>query len=236
MIRVIINGAFGRMGQATQRAIQGAADCTCVATLGRSDDLTAAIQQHTPDLVIDFTLPDAVYANTKIILDHKTKAVIGTSGLTAEQITDIETQANANKIGVIIAPNFSISAILMMRFAKAAAPYFPKAEIIEMHHDKKVDAPSGTAVKTAEMIQQTHATLTSSEHPARGASFNNTHIHSVRLPGIFAKQDVIFGGIGETLTISQNSMDRDSMMPGVLLACRKVMQQDRLIYGLEDVI
>lgn len=238
-INVIINGANGRMGQVTQTAIAQENDLQLVACTNHGDNLANTITQTNADVVVDFTLPDCVYDNAKIIIDAGARPVIGTSGLTLEQVNSLKQHCADKNRGGIIAPNFSLGAILMMKYAQDAARYLPNVEIVEMHHQHKVDAPSGTAAKTAQMIADTQANSAptqSPKDPARGDHHHGVPIHSVRLPGYFAHQAVIFGGDGETLTIRHDGMDRTSIMPGVMLACRKVMALDHLVYGLDELL
>ncbi|MCX7125529.1 MAG: 4-hydroxy-tetrahydrodipicolinate reductase [Gammaproteobacteria bacterium] len=218
MIKIIINGAFGKMGRTTVAAIANEKDLALVATLGRDDDLSQAIKKFQADVVIDWTVPTTAFENTKKIIDAGARPVIGTTGFTLEQIKLLSQECESKKIGCIIAPNFSIGAILMMKYAKDAAKYFPNVEIVEYHHPTKLDAPSGTAKKTAELIAKT------------------IPIHSVRLPGIFAEQDVVFAGLGERLIIRHAATDRNAMMPGLFLCCRKVMALNGLTYGMETLI
>jgi 4-hydroxy-tetrahydrodipicolinate reductase len=242
MSRILVNGANGRMGHETITAIEQTQDLTIVAKTGHKDDLATAIKSSEAQIVIDFTRPDCVYQNTKTIIEQGAHPVIGTTGLTQQQIIELQNLAKAKQLGGIIAPNFSIGAILMMKFAQQAAHYLSHAEIIEMHHDKKLDAPSGTAIKTAQMIaatrnsQPTMPTCKESLPGARGGNYENIAIHSIRLPGFLAHQMVIFGGEGETLTIKHDSISRSCFMPGVLLACRKVTTLKELVYGLENVM
>ena len=242
MIRVLINGAYGRMGQETQKAVSGDSKLQLVAALGHSDNLVQAIADSQAQVVIDFTTPAAVFANATTIIEMGAHPVIGTTGLQPDQIKELTRRCDEKKLGGIVAPNFAIGAILMMKFASLASQYFPDAEIIEFHHPGKLDAPSGTAIKTAEMIashrKQEPAKLQQREvlqHP-RGAVCQGVSIHSVRLPGLIAHQQVIFGGLGETLTIRHDSLHRESFMPGVLLACKKVLELDKLVYGLEHIL
>jgi len=223
-IRILINGAQGKMGQVTVQAIQQAPDLELVATLDRGHSLITRIDETHPDVAIDFTEPKAVYKNAQIMIEMGVHPVIGTSGLTLQEIENLQHLCREKSLGGIIAPNFSLGAVLMMKYAEDAARYFKDVEIIEMHHHEKKDAPSGTANKTAQMIKQAghHA-----QYPP---------IHSVRLPGLVAHQRVILGGLGETLTIQHDSINRDCFMPGVLLACRKVMTLKGLFYGLEKLL
>lgn len=241
-IRIIVNGANGRMGQETVKAIQQEKEFELVAQTNRNDNLSDVIKKTNPRIVIDFTNAAVAFESALAIINAGVHPVIGTSGLTAEQITELQKISADKKLGGIIAPNFSIGAILMMRFAREAAKYLSNVEIIELHHDGKLDSPSGTAMKTADMIAEvrqkksenknTHETIPG----ARGASHHGIPIHSVRLPGFIAGQQVIFGNQGETLTISENTISREAYMPGVRLACKKVLQLDNLVYGLEHVL
>jgi 4-hydroxy-tetrahydrodipicolinate reductase len=264
MIRVLVSGAAGKMGRETLRAIWKAEDIELVGAVdpyaGGIDagdlidtvktDITvrtgleSALEDIRPDIMIDFTSPDSVYQNICTALKLGVRPVVGTTGMGADQLNDVKEMAFRYKTGCVVAPNFAIGALLMMKFAAEASKYFPNVEIIEMHHDKKVDAPSGTAVKTAELINLARGEYRARQVPdiekltgARGAEFQKgLRIHSVRLPGLMAHQEVIFGGLGQALTIRHDSMSRESFMPGVLLAVRKVMSLNEMVYGLESVI
>lgn len=210
-----------------------------------SKDLDRAIKDSRPDVVIDFTHPSVAMANARIILEAKVHAVIGTTGLTEANLKEIKSLCSSNKVNCIVAPNFAIGAVLMMMFSRTAAKYMPNVEIIELHHDKKADAPSGTALKTAELILQSEAAKglvkgkpaeTEKLDGARGGSMQGIHIHSVRLPGFVASQEVIFGGVGQTLKIRHDSLSRESFMPGVVMAIRKVRTVEGLVYGLENIL
>jgi len=242
-IRVIVNGAKGKMGLAACETINAHQDFTLVAALSREDDLRAEIIKHRAQIVIDLTRADCVFDNSMAILESGAYAVIGTSGLTDTQLDQLDHLCHEKSLGAIVAPNFSISAVLMMRFAAEAARFLPEVEIIEMHHQQKYDAPSGTALKTAEMIGLQRCEITQKQPAShetisgvRGGRYQNIAIHSLRLPGVVARQDVIFGNVGETLTISHNSIDRKSFMPGVVLCCQKVMSLQKLCYGLETIL
>lgn len=196
-----------------------------------------------PDVWIDFTIPAVAYENTKFAIENKIAPVVGTTGLTEQQLEELMKLSKSIQIGGLIAPNFAIGAVLMMQFAQKAAAYFPDVEVIELHHDNKLDAPSGTALKTVEMMSKTRKAKkqgNSNEKElipgARGADFEGMRIHSVRLPGLIAHQQVQFGGVGEGLTIRHDSYDRNSFMQGVALSCEKVVQQNQLIYGLENLL
>lgn len=231
MINVIINGVSGKMGRVVKEGILAAqTDLHLVAGTVRQDNLTRIIKATKADIVIDFTNPDAVFENTETIIKANAHPVIGTTGLTLEKINILAKQCQEKKLGGIVAPNFSLGAILMMKYAMDAARYFSDAEIIEMHHPYKVDAPSGTAIKTAQMMME----VSSSNKGIAKESL--PRIHSIRLPGLFSHQSVIFGGNEETLTICHNGVNRSCMMSGIFIACRKVMDLDHLIYGLENIL
>lgn len=240
--RVIVNGARGKMGQLACDAIQSSQDFELVAMSGREDDLRKIILSNEADIVIDLTRADCVYQNTLAIIQAGAHPVIGTSGLQEDEIKELKTRCEEKKLGGIIVPNFSIGAVLMMQFAAAAAQFLPESEIIEAHHQQKLDAPSGTAMKTAEMIanarnhKKNKLPLKEILPGARGASHHDTHIHSLRLPGVLARQQVIFGNTGETLTITHDSIDRSSFRPGIILACQQVKTVNTLFYGLEHFL
>lgn len=237
-IKVIVNGAHGKMGRIAVNAVNAASDLTLVAQTGREDDLSQAINQHHADVVIDFTTPESVFMNAETIIKAGVRPVIGTTGLTPQQIETLTAQCAQKKLGGIIAPNFSLGAILMMKYAQDAARHFPNVEIIEMHHPQKKDAPSGTAIKTAHMIaanRDARKAAPLKPVPARGETHDDVQIHSVRLPGFYSHQTVIFGGAGEVLTICHQGIDRQCCMPGIVLACQKVMSLNHLIYGLENI-
>lgn len=262
MINILVNGACGRMGQAVVKTVIEDNELNLVAAVdiaGGKDagelvglkangviietDLKAAINSKKPQVMVDFTRPDVVFDNVKTALELKVAPVVGTTGLTDEQKKELEKIAKENDTPIFIAPNFAIGAVLMMLMSKQAAKYLPNVEIIELHHDKKLDAPSGTAVQTAEMIKEVRKSMKQG-HPdekeklqgARGAEVDGMHIHSVRLPGFVAHQQVIFGGLGETLTIRHDSMDRRSFMPGVALACKKVLSLKGMTIGLDKIM
>lgn len=195
------------------------------------------------DVWVDFTTPKFAYENTRFALENGFAPVVGTTGFTPEEIQELTSLSEEKKLGGLIAPNFAIGAILLMQFAAQAAKYFPHLEIIELHHDKKKDAPSGTAVKTAELVSQTRTSLQQGAADeeelmagARGAAFDGFRIHSVRLPGLVAHQEVIFGAQGEGLTIRHDSYDRISFMSGVNLGIKEVVKREKLVYGLEHLL
>lgn len=261
MIRVGVIGAGGRMGSEVCRAVDEADDLDLVAAVdpseaGRSladvaavagdvevsgdlDALTAA----SVEVAVDFTHPDAVAGNVRWLLDNGVHAVVGTTGMTDDDLVDLRERAATSDANALLAPNFAIGAVLLMQFAAQAAEHLPHVEVIELHHDRKAEAPSGTALRTAELIADArHETPPhvggDDAHPgARGTRHHDVTVHSVRLPGLVAHQEVIFGGLGQTLTIRHDSLDRTSFMPGVLLAVRSVADLDEpLVVGLEHVL
>lgn len=242
MNKIIINGANGRMGSEAVKAINHDSELKLVATLGSQDDLAKVIQDTQANCVVDLTTPKAVYDNTKTIIENNAHPIIGTTGLTPEQIIELTEISASKNLGGLIVPNFSLGAVLMMQFAKQAAEYFPDVEIIEMHHEKKLDAPSGTALKTAELIAEnskldkTDINCKESHAGALGAKHQNIPIHSIRLPGFVAHQQVIFGGNSETLTLRHDSLHRKSFMPGIVMACKKVSSLTTLVHGLEHLL
>jgi 4-hydroxy-tetrahydrodipicolinate reductase len=242
MIKVAVLGARGRMGAEVVKAVTEASDLELVAALDLGDSLDQ-LKANGAQVVVDFTTPDSVMANLEFVISNGINAVVGTTGFDAERITKIEKLVATNpKVGVLIAPNFAIGAVLMMEFAAKAAQYFESAEIIELHHPNKVDAPSGTAARTAELMSKARkeaklpampdATSTSLDG-ARGALVGDIPVHSVRLRGLIAHQEVLLGGLGETLTIRHDSLDRVGFMPGVLLGVRKIVENPGLTFGLE---
>ncbi|WP_295635470.1 4-hydroxy-tetrahydrodipicolinate reductase [uncultured Mitsuokella sp.] len=262
MTTVIVNGACGRMGQAVLKAVQeadglelvGAVDIKGGADTGAlvglpangilvETDLEALLERKNPEVMVDFTRPDVVFGNVMTALKHGTSPVVGTTGLSDEQKAEIAKAAEENNTPAFIAPNFAIGAVLLMLMSRQAAKYMPDVEIIELHHDKKLDAPSGTAIQTAAMIAEVrkeHKQGNPDEFEklkgARGADYEGMHIHSVRLPGYVAHQEVIFGGLGQTLTIRHDSLNRESFMPGVVLAAKKVRSLKGLTVGLDKLL
>ena len=242
-IRVLVNGAKGRMGQEVVKAVTAAADLELVDQTDLGDDLTARIKASQAQAVVDFTTAAVAFENTRKILEAGVHPVVGTSGLLAEQVAKLQQLAQDKGIGGLIAPNFAIGAVLLMKYAQDAAKYLPDVEVIELHHNRKADAPSGTAVKTAQLIAEARqeipkALVEEKElfEGARGSEVHGVRVHSLRLPGLVAHQEVIFGGTGETLTIRHDSIHRESFMPGVCLACRKVIGTQQLFYGLEHLL
>jgi len=242
MIKVGILGARGRMGSEVVKAVTDAPDLELVAALDLGDSLDALVSNGA-QVVVDFTTPDSVMANLEFLITNNINAVIGTTGFDDARIAKIKSLLASSKSGVLIAPNFAIGAVLMMEFATKAAKYFESAEIIELHHPNKVDAPSGTAARTAELMSKSRKeaglapmpdATTSSLDGARGATVGDVPVHSVRLRGLVAHQEVLLGGIGETLSIRHDSIDRVGFMPGVLLGVRQVVSHPGLTFGLEN--
>lgn len=241
-LRIIVNGAQGKMGSLACETIRQHPEFELVGSLSRQDNLARAIEQTQADIVVELTRADCVYENSLMILKQGARPVIGASGLMDLQIHELSKLCEEKELGAIIAPNFSIGAVLMMMFAAKAAEFFSEVEIIEAHHQQKLDAPSATALKTADMIslarKQPPKNLALKEliPGVRGGTQHQIPIHSLRLPGVLAQQQVIFGQTGETLTLLHNSIDRSCFMPGVVLACQKVMSLNHLVYGLEHLI
>jgi 4-hydroxy-tetrahydrodipicolinate reductase len=241
-VRVIVNGAFGKMGILASATIENHTDFELCARLTKTDSLQTAIEVYRPDIVIDLTRADCAYTNTLTIIENHVHPVIGTSGLTDAEIIDLRQRSQEKKLGGIIAPNFSISAVLMMQFASIAARYLPDVSIIEAHHPQKFDAPSGTALKTAEMIAKARCQPALPDASREsipgvcGGKYQDVSLHSIRLPGILAQQQVLFGNSGETLSIHHTSIDRACFMPGIILCCQKVLTIESLYYGMEQLI
>ena len=244
-IKVAVLGAKGRMGATTVGAINEAADLQLVAALDLGDDLNTLVTSDA-EVVVDFTHPDSVMGNLEFAINHGVNVVVGTTGFNTEKLASIEGWLSNNpKVGALVAPNFGLGAVLMMQFAAQASKYFESVEIIELHHTNNADAPSGTASRTAELITEARASVnkeampdaTSSGLPgARGAKVGDVPVHSVRLRGLVAHQEVILGDLGETLTIRHDSIDRTGFMPGVLLGIRKVVATPGLTFGLEHFL
>lgn len=263
-IRVAVTGAAGRMGREVVRAVSESRDMKMVAAidpaqtgsdageiagvgvmgLALQSDLAAAVRDQKPDVLVDFTVHVSALANIEIALNAGVAVVVGTTGFSTEELDLIRAWADRAGVGALIAPNFAIGAVLMMEFAAQAARYLPNAEIIELHHERKVDAPSGTAMLTARKISEARRNAPKGSPAgevekapgARGGKVNEVRIHSVRLPGYVAHQEVLFGGTGETLSIRHDSNDRRSFMPGVLMAIRKAREMRGLTVGLEHLL
>ncbi|MEB3278884.1 MAG: 4-hydroxy-tetrahydrodipicolinate reductase [Lyngbya sp.] len=269
-IPVIVNGAGGKMGREVVKAVASASDLSLIGAIDRNPDilnqdagelagieplevpvtndreatLVMAAQEKQPPVMVDFTHPDSVYDNVRAAIAYGVRPVVGTTGLSPEQIQDLAEFADKASIGCLIIPNFCIGMVLLQQAAVTASQYFDHVEIIELHHNQKADAPSGTAIKTAQMLGELGKTynppqVTETEKlaGARGAiAAENIRIHSVRLPGLIAHQEVIFGSSGEIYTLRHDTTDRVCYMPGVLLAIRKVLQLKTLVYGLEKIL
>jgi 4-hydroxy-tetrahydrodipicolinate reductase len=242
MINVGVLGARGRMGAEVVKAITEAKDLELVAALDLGDSLDQLVIAKA-EVVVDFTTPDSVMGNLEFLISKGIHVVVGTTGFDDARIAKVQSLLAANpKVGVLIAPNFAIGAVLMMEFAEKAAKYFESAEIIELHHPNKVDAPSGTAARTADLMSKARKSAgltvmpdatTTSLNGARGVKVGDVPVHSVRLRGLIAHQEVLLGGPGETLSIRHDSLDRAGFMPGVLLGVRKIVENQGLTFGLE---
>ncbi|KUG03824.1 dihydrodipicolinate reductase [hydrocarbon metagenome] len=262
-LKVIVTGALGKMGRETLKAVEedhqlvliGAVDAKSkgesvseLTGLAGVDvhlerDLEQILEREKPDVVVDFTNPQSVFNNARITLQKGVACVIGTTGLNDIELKQLDRIAGEKQTGVAVIPNFAIGAVLMMKFAREAAVYFPDVEIIELHHDQKMDAPSGTAIKTAEMINQTRVSRPPKSIKefekipgSRGGDMEQVRIHSVRLPGFVAHQEVIFGGIGQSLKIRHDSIDRIGFMPGVIMVIKKMPQIKGMVYGMENLM
>lgn len=241
-IKVGVLGAKGRMGSEAINAINDAKDLELVAAIDLDDSIDLLVKNGA-QVVVDFTHPDSVMKNLEFAINNGISVVVGTTGFDEKKLGQVkEWLANHPKVGALIAPNFGLGAVLMMQFAASAAKYFESVEIVELHHPNKADAPSGTASRTAEMITDARKSVNKSAMPdatstslpgARGAKVGDVPIHSVRLRGLVAHQEVILGDLGETLTIRHDSIDRSGFMPGVLLGIRKVITNPGLTFGLE---
>ncbi|WP_428908915.1 4-hydroxy-tetrahydrodipicolinate reductase [Niallia sp. Krafla_26] len=261
--KIVVAGPRGRMGSEAVKLVERTEGYELVAVVDHKhggkklnelegfstssvpiyDNMTVCLTEVKADVLIDLTTPEVGMVHTRTALELGVRPVVGTTGFTQENLKELEELCREKEVGCIIAPNFAVGAVLMMKFSQLAAKYFPDVEIIELHHDQKLDAPSGTAVKTAQMISQVreekvqgHPNEKETLQGARGANYNGMHIHSVRLPGLIAHQQVMFGADGQALTIRHDSYNRASFMSGVKLAVDTVKNVDTLIYGLENII
>ncbi|PKQ17326.1 MAG: 4-hydroxy-tetrahydrodipicolinate reductase [Actinobacteria bacterium HGW-Actinobacteria-7] len=261
MIRVLVAGAAGRVGSEVVKAVSAAEGMEVVSAVDPgvsgcfvqdvhgshiecATDLATAIEFEKPDVMVDFTRPDVVEGNLRIALAAGVDCVVGTTGLSEALLGELALLGPEGTC-LFFAPNFAIGAVLMMQFAQKAARFMPHVEVIELHHDQKLDAPSGTAIRTAKMIAEARGASPASpgretELPgmegARGALVDGVSVHSIRLPGLVAHQEVLFGGQGQTLSIRHDTIDRTSFMPGVVLACREVGNNEGLVIGLEKLM
>lgn len=262
-ITVLVSGAYGRMGREVVKACLNDDEVSLVGVadvrgkgqdigplvgfdklgLTLENELASLIEAVRPEVMVDFTNPQAVVRNAKMALEQGVRPVIGTTGLEEKDIEELRRLCAKQNLSACIAPNFALGAVLMMKFAREAARFFPNVEIIELHHDQKLDAPSGTALRTAEQILEGRGALRQG-HPneyekipgSRGGEMGGMRVHSVRLPGLVAHQEVIFGGVGQTLTVRHDSLSRESFMPGVLMAVKKVKELQGVVIGLENLI
>ncbi|MBV8802540.1 MAG: 4-hydroxy-tetrahydrodipicolinate reductase [Gammaproteobacteria bacterium] len=242
-IPVIINGAKGKMGQLTIKALEALPDFSIVGCPTKEDNLEKMIKDQKAKIVIDFTNAHSVFTNTNTIIRAGAHPIIGTSGLVKGQIQMLQNECRTMHLGGLIIPNFSIGAVLMMKYAEKIVQYFPNVEIIEMHHAGKLDSPSGTAIRTAELLANSRPLFPEKTGPirqtidgARGANYQDIPIHSIRLPGLLANQQIIFGNTGETLTLRHDTIDRECFIPGIILSCKKVLGLKELVYGLEHIL
>jgi len=244
-IKVAVLGAQGRMGSEVVKAVTAASDMEIVCAIDVNDDINQLVSSGA-QVVVDFTHPDSVMKNLDFAINHDISVVVGTTGFDAKKLAEINGWLSAHpKVGALIAPNFGLGAVLMMQFAAQASKYFESVEIVELHHPNKADAPSGTAARTAELITEARKSVNKAAMPdattsaldgARGAKVGDVPVHSIRLRGLVAHQEVILGDLGETLTIRHDSIDRTGFMPGVLLGIRNVVKTPGLTFGLEHFL
>lgn len=230
------------MGQEAVKAVEADSALDLVGQADQGDDLGKMVAETRAQVVVDFTTAAVAFENTKKIIDAGAHPVIGTSGLLPEQVNELKVLCASKSLGGLITPNFALGAVLMMKFAKEAVKYMPDVEVIELHHDRKADAPSGTAIKTLDLLAEAREETPESREEtellkgARGGESSDIRVHSVRLPGLVAHQQVLFGGKSELLTIRHDSLHRESFMPGVCFSCKKVLELNELVYGLENVL
>ena len=264
MIKVAVCGALGKVGREVVKAVSESNDTELVAAIDKleagqdvgslvlgksnnvliSDDIETTIKNTKPDVIVDFTQPAYIFQNAKLYIENGVSPVIGTTGLKPEQIKELEKLSKEKNVSCLIAPNFSTGAVLMMKFAKEAAKYFDNAEIIELHHNQKKDAPSGTAIKTAELMAEANDNFSSGncdetetiQGSRGGEAKSKIRIHSVRMPGYSASQEVIFGSSGQVLKIRHDTSDRKCYMPGVMMAVKYVYNHKEFIYGLDNIM
>lgn len=248
MIKVAVCGAYGKMGREVCEAVESDSSMVLAAKIDITGDAYRTIEEAKRygeiDVLVDFTQPKSIYENAKFCLRNGIKIIIGTTGLKDEEIAFLKKLSEENSTGCLIAPNFSTGAVLMMMFSQMAAKYFDNAEIIELHHNQKKDAPSGTAIKTALMMSEAKETFKKGnceevetiEGSRGGTSYSDIQIHSVRMPGYIASQEVIFGSSGQIFKIRHDSMDRKCYMGGVLMAIKHVNKNNDFVYGLENIM
>ena len=239
-IRTLINGANGKMGKLAQETLSESEKVEIVALTGRGDELASAIKDNDVEVALDFTLASVAFENAQVMIENGATPLIGTSGLSSENCDRLAALCAEKSIGGLIVPNFSLTATLMMRYAQDAAKYLKNVEIVEYHHERKEEAPSGTGVRTAEMIAELKLPERERGHEvssgALGANIQNVPIHSIRLPGYIARQEVIFGDAGELLVLRSEATTRDCFKQGIRLACERVRELDTLKIGLETIL
>jgi 4-hydroxy-tetrahydrodipicolinate reductase len=240
--RVLVIGAKGRVGSVIARAVKASKDLELAGAVDLGDDLAAALARGRPEVAVDFTVPSSVFDNVSRVLRARVHAVVGTTGMDEDHLVRLDALAREHGVACLVAPNFALGAVLMMRFAEQAAEFYPWVEVVERHHEKKLDAPSGTAAETARRIAKVRKdppeTVAERESApgARGGRVEEIAVHSMRLPGSIAHQEVWFGGPGETLVIRHDTVDREVFVPGVLLAVRRIGGFKGLVRGLEPLL
>jgi 4-hydroxy-tetrahydrodipicolinate reductase len=236
-IRIVFSGAKGRMGQALLPGLQSAPGLEVVGETDQGDDLLAAVKAAQADVVVDFTAPSAAVSNARLILAAGVNGVIGTTGFSAADLDRLDVEASAARRCLLVAPNFSLGMILLQRFSEEAVRWFPRVEITETHHEAKLDAPSGTALRTAERLALAGAEAGPvGEFPSRGLSVGGVQVHSRRLPGIHAKQEVHLAGAHEALTLTHEALSRDCYLEGVIAGVRAVPHRVGLLRGLDEIL
>ena len=237
MIRVVFSGAAGRMGQALLPGIRQAEGIEVVGEVEKDDDLEHVAREASADVVVDFTVPSAAVRNARAMLCAGVQGVIGTTGFEPSDLDQLDEEARAAGVGLLVAPNFALGMILLQRFAVEAARHFENVEIIEAHHPQKVDAPSGTAYATARRIAEAGAIAqTSVSQPSRGLDVDGVRVHSLRLPGIVARQEVVFGGLGERLVLEHEATSRACFLSGVLLGLRRIQGHRGVLRSLDPLL
>jgi len=241
LTRVVVNGARGRMGAVSCAAVEGAEDLELVGRTDVGDDLAGAIRAARGDVVVDFTVASVALANLETIVSAGAAAVVGTSGFGTAEVERARALCAEHGRPALVAPNFAVAAVLLARFAADAARHLPHVELIEAHHDKKEDAPSGSALKVASDIAAARALVPAAPESetvpgVRGGVAEGVRIHAIRVPGLLARMECLFGGAGDTLTLRHDTLTRESFMPGVLLAVRRIRDFDGLVYGLEHLL
>jgi 4-hydroxy-tetrahydrodipicolinate reductase len=236
-VKIVFSGALGRMGQALLPGLCETEGLCVVGEVDKGDDLLEVVRASGADVVVDFTQPDAAMGNARKIIEAGAQGVIGTTGFTLEDLSALDTEAKQAGVGLLVAPNFALGMILLQRFAEEAARHFPSVEVLEAHHPQKLDAPSGTALATARRIAAAGGrAAANTADPSRGLVVDGVPVHSIRLPGVVARQEVLFGGHGERLRIEHDTMSRECFLPGVVEGIRRMSGRVGLVHGLDALL